>query len=208
MNNKENLISSWIKSGLVRDYNLIKAFKEIKRENFVLPEYRESAYEDIALPIGKDSTISQPSTIMIMLQALELKPHLKVLEVGTGSGYTASIMSKIVGEKENIYSIDIAPELIDFAKNNLEKENIKNVKLFCRDGSKGLKEYSPFDRILMNTACKEIPKELIKQLKINGILIAPIGSEYSQKMIKFTKGKNKLKEEYLGDFVFVKLKEE
>lgn len=205
MSTKEDLINQWKSSGLIKNERLLKSFQEVKREDFVLPKYKESSYEDIALPIGYESTISQPSTIMIMLQALELKPNLKVLEIGTGSGYTAALMSKIIWKKRYIFSIDIIPELVRFAKDNLKKEKIKNVKLFCRNGKKGLKEHSPFDRILVNAACKETPKELIKQLKINGILVAPIGSEHHQKMIKFTKEKNKLKEECLGDFVFVKL---
>ena len=203
---KNELMKYWKSSGLVKDSRLLKSFNEINRENFVLPEYKNQAYDDIALPLGYGSTISQPSTIMVMVQALELKPKLKVLEIGTGSGYTAALMSKIIGEKGKIYSVDVVPELIGIAKSNLLKEKINNVELFCRDGSKGLKEFAPFDRILVNAACKEIPKELIKQLKICGIIVAPIGPEHSQKMIKFTKEKDKLKEEYLGDFVFVRLK--
>ncbi len=203
---KESLIKYWNKTGLIHDVKLINAFKEVKREKFVLLEYKDKAYDDIALPIGYGSTISQPSTIMIMLQALEIKPDNKILEIGTGSGYTAALMSKIISNKGKIYGLDIVPEIIEFAERNLTEEKIKNVELFCEDGSKGLKKYAPYDRILVNAAAKDTPKELINQLKINGILVIPIGSEHHQKMIKFTKEKNKLKEEYLGDFVFVKLK--
>ncbi len=204
--NKKELVAHWLDSGLVSDNKLIEAFLKINRENFVTEEYKKNAYEDIALPIGYGSTISQPSTIVIMLQALELKPDQKVLEVGTGSGYTAALISKMIEPNGKIYSIDIVPELIEFAKENLKKESIDDVKIFERDGKKGLKENAPFDRILVNAACEEIPKELINQLKTNGILVAPIGPMYNQKMIKLTKEENKLKEEYLGDFVFVKLR--
>ncbi len=193
----------WTKSGLVKDKNLLKAFEKIRRENFVSPKHKEASYEDIALPLGFGSTISQPSTIMIMLQALELKKGLKVLEIGTGSGYTAALISEIT--KTTVYSIEIVSELVEIAENNLKKEKIKNVEFFCVDGSKGLKEFAPYDRILVNAACKEIPKELLKQLKVKGIMVAPIGKEHSQKMIKFTKEKNKIKEEYLGEFVFVSM---
>ena len=205
MTTKQDLINNWKNSKLIKDEKLLRAFQEIKRENFVLPEYKNNAYEDIALPIGHESTISQPSTIMIMLQALELKEDDKVLEIGAGSGYTAALISKIV-TRGKIYSLDIIPEIIEFAKNNLENEKIKTIQLFCRDGKKGLKEFSPYNKILVNAACKETPKNLIKQLKVNGIMVAPIGHEYKQKMMKFTKEKDGLKEEYLGDFVFVKLK--
>ncbi len=201
---KKCLLEYWINSNLIKDKALLKAFEKINRENFVLPEYKSQAYNDIPLPIGYNATISQPITIMIMLQALEIKPNSKILEIGTGSGYTAALMSKIA-YKGKIFSIDIIPELIEFARNNLKKENIKNIKLVCKDGSQGLKSESPFNRIIINAACKEIPKTLLLQLKNKGILIAPIG-KYSQKMIKFTKINNKFKEEYLGDFIFVELK--
>lgn len=203
MTTKQELIDYWKNKNIITNENILKAFQEVKRENFVLLEYKDSAYEDVPLPIGHESTISQPTTIMIMLQALEIKENQKILEVGTGSGYTAALISRI-NTKGKIYSIDIIPEVIEFAKNNLK--NIENIELFCKDGKQGLKEFAPFDRILINAACKEIPKELISQLKVNGILVAPIGPEYQQKMIKITKEKDKLKEEYLGDFVFVKLK--
>lgn len=205
MTTKQELIDYWKNKNIITNENILKAFQDVKRENFVLKEYEEGAYEDVPLPIGYESTISQPTTIMIMLQALDIKENQKVLEIGTGSGYTAALISKI-NKKGKIYSIDIIPEVIEIAKKNIEKENIKNIKLFCKDGKNGLKEFAPFDRILVNAACKEIPKELISQLKINGILVAPIGPEYQQKMIKITKEKDKLNEEYLGDFVFVKMK--
>ncbi len=205
MQEKNYLVKHWEYSGLTKNKKLLSAFKKIKRENFVLPEHKEIAYDDIALPLGYDSTISQPSTIIAMLEALDLKEGLKVLEIGTGSGYTAAIISKIIGKKGDIFSIDIIPQITEMAKKNLAKEKIKNIRLFCNDGSKGLKKYAPYDRILVNAASAEIPKELLKQLKVKGIMVAPLGKEHSQKMIKFTKEKNKIKKEYLGEFVFVSM---
>lgn len=205
MQEKNYLVKHWKYSGLIKNKKLLSAFKKIKRENFVLPEHKETAYDDIALPLGYGSTISQPSTIIAMLEALDLKEGLKVLEIGTGSGYTAAIISKIIGKKGEIFSIDIIPQITEMAKNNLAKEKIKNIMLFCHDGSKGLKKYAPYDRILVNAASAEMPKELLKQLKVKGIMVAPLGKEYSQKMIKFTKERNKIKEEYLGEFIFVPL---
>ena len=202
---KEQLLIFWKKAGIVKNKKLLDAFRKIKREDFVLKEYRQSAYEDLALPLIKGSTISQPSTIMIMLEALDLRPGNKVLEIGTGSGYTAALISEIIGPKGDLYTLDIIPELIEVARKNLIK--MKNTKIFCKDGSGGLKKFSPYDRIIVNAAAKEIPKKLISQLKINGIMIMPIGPEYHQKIIKFTKEKNKIKEEYLGDFVFIPLKQ-
>jgi len=199
---KQKLIDYWTRTGIVKNQELIKAFKKIKREDFVLN--KKEAYLDIALPILEKQTISQPSTIMIMLEALELKKGDKVLEIGAGSGYNASLIAELV-KPETVYTTEIIPELVEFAKNNLKKAKINNVKVFNTDGSKGLLKYSPFNKIIVTAACPEIPKPLISQLKNNGILIAPVGS-YSQEMIKITKKNNKLIKENLGNFVFVKLR--
>lgn len=204
--NKEQLIEYWTKNNIVKNKKIIQVFRKIKRENFVLPEYKESAYDDIALPLTKGSTISQPTTIMIMLEALDLKPGNKVLEIGTGSGYTAALISEIINQKGKVYTLDIIPELIELAENNLK--DFKNIRIFLKDGSEGLKEFAPYDRILVNAACKEIHKELVNQLKTNGILVLPLGPEYHQQLIKLTKEKNRLKEEILGDFVFVPMQKD
>lgn len=200
--NKENLINYWTRTGIVKNQELIKAFQKIKREDFVLN--KNEAYLDIALPILKGQTISQPSTIMIMLEALELKKGDKVLEVGTGSGYNAALIAEVV-KPTTVYTTEIISELVEFAKNNLKKANVNNVKVFNTDGSKGLPKYSPYNKIIVTAACPEIPKVLLSQLKNNGILVAPVGS-FSQIMIKITKkGKDLIKED-LGAFVFVKLR--
>lgn len=201
--NKENLLEYWIGNDIVKNKKIIQAFKKVKRENFVLPEHKENTYDDIALPLIKGSTISQPTTIMIMLEALDLKPGNKVLEIGTGSGYTAALISEIIGPEGKVYTLDIIPELIELTKKNLE--NSRNIEILLKDGSEGLKEFAPYDRILVNAACKEIPNTLVKQLKTNGTLVLPLGPEYHQKLVKFTKEKTRLKEEILGDFVFVPL---
>lgn len=195
---KQVLIDYWKGSGLITDVKLLNAFKKVNRENFVLD--KNKAYEDRALPILCHQTISQPSTIMIMLQALELKEKDNVLEVGTGSGYNLALICKIV--KRTVYSVEVHKKLVEFADKNLKKEKIKNYKVFCRNGYLGLKKYAPFDKIILTAAPKEIPDELIKQLKVNGIMIAPVG-RYSQKMLKIIKKKDGIVKKELGDFVFV-----
>ena len=105
---KQDLIEYWINNNIITDKRLIEAFKKIEREEFVLKEYKDDAYSDIALPILKGQTISQPTTVMIMLQALELKKTDKVLEVGSGSGYNAALLSKLV---KKVYTTEIIPEL-------------------------------------------------------------------------------------------------
>lgn len=199
---KKDLINFWKNSKLINDERLIDTFKKIKRELFVLDE--NEAYEDRALPILNQQTISQPSTIMIMLQALELKEDDKILEVGTGSGYNLALMCKMV--KRIVYSLEIHKELIDFAEKNLRKARIKNYKICHRNGYFGFKEEAPFDKIIVTAAPKEIPIELIKQLKIDGIMVVPVG-EYSQKMFKIIKKEDKIIKIDLGDFLFVPMKE-
>ena len=202
---KKALIRYWLKSGLVKDKKIIDAFKKIKREDFVLNE--KEAYLDIALPILKGQTISQPSTIVIMLEALELKKGDKVLEVGAGSGYNASLIAEII-KPGIVYTTEIIKELCDYTKKNLKKAGIKNVKMFNVDGSKGLDKYKHFDKIIITAACPRLPENLIKQLKVNGILVAPVDKGYCQEMLKVIKRRNKLDIKNLGDFVFVKLKGE
>ena len=205
---KQELIDNWQRRGYKFDKKLIEAFKAVPREKFVHDHQKEGAYIDIALPIGHSQTISQPFTVMTMTQALDLKPNDKVLEVGTGSGYQAAIIAKIIAPGK-IFSTEIISELVIMAKNNLKKANIKNVKVINYDGSKGYPPEAPYDKIIVTAACPEIPKALIEQLKEGGILVAPVGSIlFGQKMIKAKKVNGKLHKENLGMFVFVPLKGE
>jgi len=199
---KNDLINYWENSGLITDERLLNAFRKVRRENFVLD--KKQAYHDMALPILNKQTISQPSTIMIMLQALELNENDKVLEIGTGSGYNLALICRMV--KRIVYSVEIHKELIEFAKGNLKKSKINNFEIFHQNGYFGLKKYAPFDRIILTAAPNEIPLELIKQLKIDGIMVAPIG-KYTQRMLKIINKKDGLIKQDLGDFVFVPMVE-
>lgn len=197
---KELLIKSWKNF----DKSLIDAFLKIPRENFILEGYSNQAYADYALPILRGQTISQPTTIMLMMHSLELKKGQKVLEIGSGSGYQAALLSKVVGSKGKVYSVEIIDELVKFARKNIGKLNLKNIEIIKGDGSLGLKKYAPYDRILVTAGCPSIPKVLIEQLKENGILISPVGPLSYQSMIKLKKNKKIIKEN-LGEFRFVPL---
>src|SRR3989344_560390 len=166
---KGALITSWINSGVLKDKEIISAFQKVPRENFVLKEYKEQAYLDEPLPILKNQTISQPTTVAIMTQALAPKAGNKILEIGTGSGYQAAILSEIVGKKGKVYTIERIKGLFEFAKKNLKKH--KNVVRIFGDGSKGYKEAAPFSRIIITAAANEIPNALFEQLKEKGILL-------------------------------------
>lgn len=206
MSSKEHLIEYWTSSRIVKDKKIIEAFKKIPREIFVEEERREEAYGDYPLPIGEGQTISQPTTVMIMTQALELKEGHKVLEVGAGSGYQAAIIAEIIGPTGKIISTEILPELVESAKKNIKRLNLKNIQILHLDGSKGYAKEAPYDRIIVTAASPKIPKPLIEQLKENGIIVAPVGNMLEQVMVKARKKNGKLVEEKLGQFMFVPLK--
>lgn len=200
---KDFLINKWKINKIITDKKLLEAFRKIPREYFVHSSAINQTYEDVPLPVGYGQTISQPTTIMIMTQALELKPDDKVLEVGTGSGYQSALISKIV--KGPVFSVEIIPELVELAKSNLKQANIKNIKVVKSDGGIGFKKEAPFDKIIVTAACPKIPEKLLEQLKIGGIIIAPVGSLYFQKMLKIKKQKKGIKIKDLGNFIFVPL---
>ena len=199
---KQTLLKHWKDQNLFQE-KYLEAFKKVKRENFILKNYQNEAYEDIPLPIGFNQTISQPSTIMIMLQALEPETSNKILEIGTGSGYNAALLS-ILSPKGRIFTTEIIPELAEFAKSNLKQ--YKNVTILNIDGSKGYQEEAPYDRIIFTCAIPKIENFILEQLKDPGILIAPVGDKISQEMIKITKKDLQIKKDTLGNFIFVPLK--
>jgi len=200
---KQALVRKW--KGVITDKNVIKAFMQVERKDFMTKETEVYAYEDVALPLMHGQTISQPFTVMFMTQALELKKGMKVLEVGAGSGYHAAIISNVIGSKGKLYTTEIIPELADFAKENLEKAHISNAEVIHSDGSLGYKEKAPFDRIIVTAAAPSVPKPLLRQLKKGGILVIPVGVD-AQEMMKIKKLNGKLKKENLGMFRFVPMR--
>lgn len=198
---KEELIRS-LKSQKFPE-KIIKAFEKVERKNFIPEEEKSAAYEDIPLPIGFGQTISQPYTIAFMLTLLEIKDRLRILEVGSGSGYVLALLSKL-SPNGKIFGVERIKELVERSKKVLQEENIKNVQVIYGDGSKGLKEQAPFDRILVSASSNELPQKLINQLKMNGILVVPVRN--SIVVVKKEINENKIRE-YPG-FVFVPLIEE
>lgn len=197
---KELLIERWERIGISK--KVIAAFKKVPRENFVMKEYKQEAYEDIALPIIEGQTISQPSTIVHMLDLLDVKENSKVLEIGAGSGYNAALLSKLT--KKKVITVERIEKLAELAKKNLKRSKIKNVEVIHADGAKGHKKEAPYDRIIATCGAKEIPKAWKDQLKEKGILVAPIGY-HEQEMIAAKKTKGELKTEKKGLFRFVPL---
>jgi len=205
MEQKNLLVKFWKNNFDFSDAE-IKAFLDINREHFIPGGIKHLAYEDTPLPLCRGKTISQPTTVMIMTWALELSRGEKVFEVGTGSGYQAAIISKIIGPKGKVITTEIIPELVMFAKENLKRADIKNVFIYEEDGSNGMDKEALFDKIIITAACKEFPEPLIEQLKIGGIILGPIGNKDEQYMVKGTKESNgRLELEFLGPFLFTPL---
>ncbi len=187
----------------IKDEAILAAIGKIPRHLFLDNAFAEWAYKDIAFSIDADQTISQPYTVAFQTSLLDLKKGDKVLEIGTGSGYQASVLAEL-GMK--VYSIERHEILYKKSTLLLKKLGYYNVLTFHGDGYKGLPRYAPFDKILITAAAPEIPQALINQLRPGGHLVVPFGAGPSQKMLRVTKGKDgRLTEESFGDFRFVPL---
>ena len=195
---KEQLLRELIDGGYLRSRAVIEAFRKVPRENFVLPEHIRYAYANYPLPIPGQQTISQPLTVAVMTEALEPRRGDRVLEVGSGSGYQAAILSEVVGPTGKIITTEIIPELFEFAKKNLS--GYKNVTVVHTDGSKGYEKESPYDRIIVTASAPRVPEPLAEQLKEGGRLVIPVGDQ----MIIVEKNKG-LQEKFLGYYAFVPL---
>lgn len=181
---------------------IAEAFEKVNREDFVFQEYKDFAYEDIALPLEEGATISQPYTIAFMLNLLELSENKnqKILEIGSGSGYVLALVSKII-KKGKIYGIEIIKSLAEKSKELLKKD--KNIIIINKDGSNGLPEKAPFDRILISAAADKIPEHLYSQLKNNGVLVTPVRDSIYQ----IKKHNNEISIKEFPGFVFVPLRQ-
>ena len=181
----DNLISVMKKSGFLNDKKVELAIRNAPRHEFVPTALIEKAYDDSPIQIMKNQTISQPSVVSRMTEWLDVQEGQKILEIGSGSGWQTAILAYLVGSG-SVYSIERHSELAEFAKKNLDKLGILNVKVISGDGSFGYPEESPFDRIIITAACKKIPDSLLEQLTINGLLIAPVGG-YPQSLVLLKK---------------------
>ena len=197
---KEEMIELQLKRRGIVDQHVISAMWKVDRTTFVPEDLVDKAYEDGPLPIGKGQTISQPYIVAFMAQVLNLSEEDTVMEVGTGCGYNAAVLSRIVSQ---VYSIEIVAWLADLAKENLSKAGIENVFARFGDGYKGWPEKAPFDAIVLTAAAPVIPEPLKQQLKIGGKLLAPVG-EMSQRLVLMEKtAEDSYKEEVLLPVRFV-----
>ncbi len=196
---RKKLVEKLFSKG-IRNKRILNAIYSIPRHFFMESDFDNYAYEDKAFPISASQTISQPYTVAFQTEKLDVKEGEKVLEIGTGSGYQTAILIHL---KCEVYSVERIFELSRKSKKILSKLNLNAKKLVWSDGYLGLKDFAPFDKIIVTAASKEIPPELLNQLKINGKMIIPVG-EINQTMILIEKkGLNDFKKTDLGLFKFV-----
>lgn len=198
------LVNNLIKKGYLKTDKVKKAFLETPREYFVDKKYENQAYFDTPLQIGNSQTISAPHMVAIMCEELDINEGQNILEIGTGSGYHAAVISKLVGKNGHIFSVERFENLAEKARNNLKKARIENVTVIVGDGSEGFLEKSPYDRIYLTCAAPDIPRPLVEQLKDPGKLLIPVGKMFCN-LILLEKKNGKTKEKDLGGCAFVPL---
>lgn len=181
MQSNEELVSYLLEQGYA-DEKVAEAMRKADRSFFVPGEYKKYAYVDAPLPIGKDQTISAPGVVAFMSKSLDVKKGMKILEVGSGSGYQAAILAELVGNKGKVYTIERIIELVMLARNNITKLGYKNIEFTHGDGTKGYKEKAPFDRIIVTAAAPSIPHPLLEQLIDGGKLVIPVGNTFWQNL--------------------------
>lgn len=197
------MVENQIRIRGISDPRVLEAMRRVPREEFVSPDRKELAYTDCALPIDCNQTISQPFTVAFMCEAAQLTGDETVLEIGSGSGYGAAVLSLLARE---VHTVERIPELVQQAEERLQRLNYSNVHVYTADGTLGVPEAAPFDAIIVTAGAASLPQPYLDQLKEGGRIIIPIGTEYTgQTMYRFTLKNGKLSQEDLGAFAFVPL---
>ena len=184
----------------ISDSNILSAIEQIPREKFIPENFRNQAYDNLALPIGDNQTISQPFVVAKMTQLLDVNKTHKVLEIGTGSGYQSAILSKLV---RRVYTIERIKNLLNKAEDIFNELKISNIVPKYADGNLGWKEQIPFDRIIITAATSHISKEIESQIHNDGIIVSPMIKNNKQIIIKYKKINNILKSEIFDNVLFV-----
>ena len=198
----QEMVSTIRKKGCLNQEYVEQAIRKTPRHFFVPEMYLEEAYKDEPIPTKNYQTISQPSVVAKMTEWLDVKEEDNILEIGCGSGWQSAILSKLA-TKGKIYTVERFPELINFSLENLKRAGIEEVKVIEGDGTFGIPEKAPFDKIIITAACSKVPSPLIEQLKIGGLVIAPIGADIQTLTLfkKTIEGLKEIKKEY--GYVFV-----
>jgi protein-L-isoaspartate(D-aspartate) O-methyltransferase len=176
---RQHMVEAQLRARGIRDQRLLNAMANIPRHEFVEARYRGQAYEDHPLPIDASQTISQPYIVALMLELLQLDPSSKVLEIGTGSGYQAAVLSKLT---QHVYTMERHPELARRAAETLSRLGLNNVSVVTGDGSMGMAAQAPFDAVVVSAAAAQMPPALFEQLREGGRMIIPVGSPEAQEL--------------------------
>jgi protein-L-isoaspartate(D-aspartate) O-methyltransferase len=199
---REKMVAEQLAARGITDARVLEAMRSVARDRFIPAELRDHAYDDGPLPIGADQTISQPYMVALTCQVAQLTGVEHVLEIGTGSGYEAAVLSKLAAQVVTIESI---PHLYDRARIILQSIGASNVSVRLGDGSFGCIEEAPFDAIVVSAAMPGVPITLLTQLKPDGRLIAPIGEEELQTLVRIARINGHWQEEYFGECRYVKM---
>ncbi|NYT07679.1 MAG: protein-L-isoaspartate(D-aspartate) O-methyltransferase [Methanomicrobiales archaeon] len=199
---RRRMVEMQIAARGVKDERVLAAMRSVPRHLFVPLTFREGAYNDCPLPIGRGQTISQPYIVAVMTELLRLEPGDRVLEIGGGSGYQAAILGTLA---RDVISIERIPEVARMAEENLSETGIVNVTIVIGNGTLGYPDKAPYDAILITAAAPEVPPPLIDQLAEGGRLVAPVGSRDLQELVRCTKKEGAITREYFGGVVFVPL---
>ena len=197
---RNNLVKDVLESGGIKNPRVLEAMRTTPRHEFVDPEYRPQAYFDKALPIGSSQTISSPYIVAVMTQELDPQPSDRVLEIGTGSGYQAAVLSPLV---KDVYSIEIVAKLGERAAKVLKRLSYRNVHTKVGDGFLGWPEHAPFNKIIVTCSPENVPQPLIDQLADGGMIIIPVGERYQQTLTIMRKKGKELEREALRPTLFV-----
>ncbi|MEW6329686.1 MAG: protein-L-isoaspartate(D-aspartate) O-methyltransferase [Candidatus Micrarchaeota archaeon] len=188
------------------DERVAGALRKIPRELFVPKAYEKYAYADNPLPIGHNQTISAPGVVAFMTKSLDVREGLRVLEIGSGSGWQACLLAELAGENGEVISVERVPELVALARENAERAGCKKINFIYGDGSRGYGARAPYDRIMVTAAAPAVPKPLVEQLKKGGKLLAPVGGSYWQELTLVEKNqKGEMKTSEIMSVVFVPL---
>jgi len=202
---RRRLVEGLKDSGYVHSDSVLEAMERVPRHEFLPEALAELAYQDTPLPIGEGQTISAPHMVGMMLEALDLRPGMKVLEIGTGSGYHAALVAELIRPGGKVYTIERIEDLGLRARRTLERLGYDDVEVIVSDGTNGLPEHSPYDRIFVAAAAPHVPAPLKEQLADHGILIVPVGGRMVQDLVIITRSGDRYDERSMGSVIFVPL---
>lgn len=204
-NDRDNLVDNLIHEGYLRDKRVIAALRRLPREVFIPDDIKGSAYYDSPQPIGYEQTISAPHMVAIMTEHLDVKPDSHILEIGTGSGYQATVLAELA-KQGDVISVERVTQLAERARIVLRRLGYDNVRVVVGDGTLGYSEDAPYDRIIVTAAAPHVPAKLIGQLRAGGRLLVPVGGRWSQRLIVVSKDEaGRIQETDHGGCVFVPL---